>query len=117
MKHVKEILTAYADCNNLGYKDRDLNYFCTTPLTGAELEAIMPEAVNDGYNGFDSVKSVAEVIRFFGDHAEFHVAREGSVCIYVKPTKGNTWLSRDQKINCDEFLFDGTKGMFRVWWD
>lgn len=118
MKHVQQILAAYSDCNEFKAGERNLSYFCSVPLTGAELQTLMPECIKEGYNAFDSVNSVVEVIRFFGDTAQFYVAREGSVCIYIKPTEGNIWLNgRVEAINCDEFSFDGNKGMFRVWWD
>lgn len=93
-----------------------MNYFCEQALAAAELKCVFPELVPDGYNNFDPVASVSQVIEAFGDKAEYHVAREGSVCIYVKAGPGNVWLER-VNINADEVLFDGEKQLFRVWWD
>lgn len=120
MKHVKQILQAYSDCN--GFKgERDLKFFCSTPLTAGELKTIFPALTPEGYNAFDPVESINTLIETFGENADYHVAREGSVCVYIKP-KGNFWLNggRAPDLNnfpADEILFCPEKGMIRVWWD
>lgn len=113
-----EIMQAYSDCNdNSG--ERNLNYFCNTPLTAEELIALMPKCIPDGYNNFDPVKTIEYVVETFGNKAQYHVAREGSVCIYIKAGPGNLWLGTgdEKEMNADEFIFDGDRQMFRVWWD
>lgn len=125
MKHVSknlllfsEIIKAYSDCNDTD-GDRNLNFLASAPLNGEQLLEAMTIAVPDGYNYFEPKKSVTEVVNFFGIDAEYFVAREGSVCIYIMPKQGNTWLTghRAKKINADEFSFCSEKKMFRVWWD
>lgn len=115
MKHVKEIMTAYSDCNGFS-GERNLAFFCQTPLTAEELKTLFPALVPEGYNAFDPVKSVAKMIEVFGEKSEYFVAREGSVCIYVKHLHGNLWFDRVE-LDADEFLFCPEKQLFRVWWD
>lgn len=117
MKHVVEMRAAYRDCNNyVGKKERNLSFLCATPLTAEALTTLMPLIVVDGYNYFDSVKSIRLLTKAFGN-AEYFVAREGSVCIYIKPSS-NVWLNRKPMIlDADEFSYDVEKQMFRAWWD
>ncbi|SRR5216684_7420414 len=114
---IKSIFDAYADCHDRGGK-RDLNFFCTQALSGHELIDLMPMVVPEGYNAFDAIQSIKPVVEFFGADAKYHIAREGSVCVYIKPAKGNIWLNgRFELPSCDEFSFCCEKQMFRVWWD
>jgi len=114
---VDEVLAAYSDCNH--HKGpRNLNYFCKHALTATELTKLMSSAVPDGYNGFDPAVSLVKIIETFGDDADYYVARESSVCVYIRP-KHNIWLSRDTAFRslADEVLFCPKHSMFRVWWD
>lgn len=113
---VDEVMTAYSDCN--GHKGpRNLGYIASKSVTAQEICNLMRAAVPEGYNGFEADKSIPVLVEFFGD-AEYFVAREGSVCIYIKP-KQNVWFTRRTVdcLNADEVLFDSEKQMFRVWWD
>lgn len=115
-------ICAYSDCQpeDMGL-ERDLNYFDKCPVNADEIILIMAASIPDGYNGFDPNKSTKAIVDVFGGDSKYFVAREGSPCIYVKPTKGNIWLSETrskmQDIGADEILFDADLGMFRIWWD
>jgi hypothetical protein len=69
--------------------------------------AIMKRAVPKGYNEFK-----AELILDFPEHAEFQLAREGSVCMYVR---GHDLPSK-RDLQADEYEVN-TDGVTRVWWD
>lgn len=112
----ERVIEAYSDSFDDVEAQRNLNYFEKTPVTGPQLIEIMSKVVV-GYNAFDGTKSTRQVVSVFGDDAAYHIAREGSVCIYIDVTDGNLWLRNISKIKADEILYDGTKKMFRVWWD
>lgn len=111
-----ETLAAYSDCNDLSVGDRNLKFKASFPVSGTALKAIMRGAVPDGYNDFDE-KAVERLVELFGEEAHYVIAREGSVCIYVKPLK-RVWVSRAIEIGklADEVSYEGA-GIFRVWWD
>lgn len=117
-KVLKECLKAYADCHSETPKaERNLSFKATHPLTGEQFVRVMNRVVPDGYNEFDSV--VAENVRSaFGENAEYYIAREGSVCVYIKGSKV-TGIPRNSKlagIKNDEVSED-KDGTIRVWWD
>ena len=68
--------------------------------------AIMKQAVPRGYNEFK-----AELVLDFPDDVMFQLAREGSVCMYVK---GDNLPSKED-LNADEYTIEN--GVTRVWWD
>jgi len=113
----ERVIAAYSDEFEDVTAKRDLDYFEKTPVSGSELVKIMSKVLARGYNDFDGAKA-KQVADAMGD-ADFHIAREGSVCIYVKP-KHSIWLgggSKLGKIKADEITFDVEKEMFRFWWD
>ena len=68
---------------------------------------IMKQALPGGYNEFK-----AELIDKLPADAKIQIAREGSVCLYVKTTtKPSKAALKADEISKEE---DGT---FRVWWD
>lgn len=123
---VRNVLSAYSDCNGLEDSDgirRNLDFFCGDPFKIGELEKIMSVAVPTGYNAFDAKGLGAIISAAFGDKCHVFIARESSVCLYIKPSQ-NVWFGSGRecdllnpKLNCDEISFDETKGMFRLWWD
>lgn len=110
-----KVIAAYSDLFDDVDADRDLDYFENTALSGSEMVEILSKVVV-GYNEFKGSKSPKQVVEAVGD-AEYHIAREGSVCIYAKPKSRNYWIEKLHKIKADEVLFDGEKMMFRFWWD
>lgn len=118
---VESILAAYSDCNEYGKGERNLDFYSNTPLTAETLKEVIPMAIPEGYNNFHPVESVNKLIEIFGDKSAYHVAREGSVCIYITSKDGNLWVNGNRNqldtLNADEILFDGEKQQFRVWWD
>ena len=82
----KEVMEAYADCWD--YKDesdwddvsarRNLHFKASSYLSRDEAVKIMKEAV-PGYNVFEP-----ELLELLPEDCEVLIAREGSVCVYVK---------------------------------
>lgn len=117
-----QVFRAFADChtdvNNVeAHAQRNLNFFCVEAFTIQELRMIIPKVIPGGYNDFDPIKSVEMLAEFFGEDADYFIAREGSPAIYVKPRNGALWFDREAKIKADEFSYDASLSMFRVWWD
>jgi hypothetical protein len=119
---VDKILFAYSDCIegvDLEGVERDLDFFSTEPYTVEAARAILKAAIPNGYNDFEVDKAFDQITDMFGTECHVHIARESSVCIYIKPTRGTVWFSRkDRKpVKCDELSFVSHLGMFRLWWD
>jgi hypothetical protein len=112
----EKVIAAYSDVSEDVDASRNLDYFETTPVTGQQLIEIMSKVV-PSYNDFDGSKSIKQVVNAFGSDADYHIARESSVCIYVDLKKENHWLKEVLKIKADELSYDGKRKMFRVWWD
>ena len=106
----KEVKNAYADCWmgwNKGVKIRNLDFEASAPVSRLEAYHILSEAIPDGYNEF-----TAKLILDFPTSAVFIIAREGSVCLYVK---GDGLPSRED-LKADEY--DSIHGGWtRIWWD
>lgn len=111
----ERVIAAYSDDFDDVEANRDLDYFEATSVSGKDLIEIMSKVLPKGYNDFNVTKT-KQLVEVMGD-ADYHIAREGSVCIYVKPKAKNYWLGSFEKIKADEKHFDGKKMMFRFWWD
>lgn len=111
----ENVITAYSDSFDDVKAKRNLDYFEDSPVNGSELVEIMSKVV-PGYNDFDGAKSTQQLVNAFGNEANYHIAREGSVCVYVKPS-ANLRLQKLANIKSDEASFDVDKMMFRFWWD
>lgn len=115
---LKECLIAYQDNHEEQVGgERNTNFKATHGVTGQEFVQIINRCNPNGYNEFDAI--AAENVRaLFGDEAEYTIARESSVCIYVKP-KGKVCLNRKVRLTdlkADELSYEG-EGVFRIWWD
>lgn len=104
-KILKEVTDAYGDLNNL--KTQNLGFKASEFVPRDTAFAIIEKAISRGYNEFNP-----SLIKKFGKDTEIQIAREGSVCLYVK---GND-LPTLEELNADEYhnLSDGTT---RIWWD
>lgn len=114
-----EIVQAYSDCNNLfPAEQRNLDFKSEIELTGEELKEVIQLSIPDGYNRFHPVKTIDRILEVF-PKASFFVAREGSVCVYVKPNR-TVWIgSRGLKegfAKADEISLE-KDGTIRLWWD
>ena len=106
----REVTAAYADCwmeGERGYKLRNLNYRAPFEVTQESAVAIMMKAV-PGYNAFKP-----DLLKKFPKCATFQLAREGSVCVYVRANGGK--LPSAKTVKADEKNFDGD--FTRYWWD
>jgi hypothetical protein len=154
-KILKEVAKAYADCGRLGKQversersesdecrfaqlynealaQRNLGFRASQAVTPKVAAAIMSRIV-PAYNDFR-----ADLLLLLPDDCEVVIARENSVCIYVKP--GKTKLPSRKKLKADEYgvlnkteydndefhsggthykktPYGGYKGEVRIWWD
>lgn len=104
-KILKEVTEAYGDLNDL--KTRNLDFRASKFVPRDSAFQIIEKAISKGYNEFRP-----SLIKKFGKDTKIQIAREGSVCLYVK---GDNLPSR-KELNADEYhsLSDGTT---RIWWD
>lgn len=105
-----EILQAYADCHmdwEIGSKIRNLNFRASQAVDPKTAKAILEKAMN-GYNSF-----TPDLLDLFPEDCQITIAREGSVCLYVKP--GKKKLPKGKEINADEIDKYGEE--IRFWWD
>lgn len=77
-------------------------------VTRKEAYAIMKWALPRGYNEFKAEL----ILEHFSDDTLFQLAREGSVCMYVK---GNDIPSK-RDLQADEYDAQ-TDNTIRIWWD
>lgn len=105
---LNEVKKAYTDCWMSGdeaYRLRILNFRASQAVSRDEAYEIMNQFV-PGYNAFEP-----ELIKKFPKNAQIVIAREGSVCLYVKSSKhpGAKTVNADEKDKEGEFV--------RYWWD
>lgn len=84
-----EVAEAYCE------ETRNLGFRASQPVNAVAAQAIMEE-VCPSYNGFD-----AKFLGLFPDDCEIFLAREGSVCIYVRP--GKKKLPTQKELHADEY--------------
>ncbi len=114
---LEEIRHTYADNQDDG-KDFDetenvrrLDWRAETPVCGDELlEAL--KATGQGYNDFEPI-NVTDTILTVDPEAEVYVAREGSVCLYIKTSQPHQMIVA---LNADEGDIQ-SDGLVRIWWD
>jgi hypothetical protein len=70
-------------------------------------------ATGEAYNAFESI-SVAKTIREVDPKAEVFVAREGSVCLYIKTEHPDEMIKALDSADEADMQPDGT---IRFWWD
>jgi hypothetical protein len=90
-----------------GYSGSTTVWKDTTMLSKKDAMNIMKQALPNGYNEFK-----AELIDKLPADSKIQIAREYSVCLYVKT---NTKLSK-ASLKADELDNIGN-GVYRVWWD
>ena len=108
----RAVRKAYADCvgepnDPKAMSTRNLNFRASQDVSRDEAIAIMSEAVPDGYNEFH-----AQLLALLPEDARITIAREGSVCIYVK---GDDLV--DENLLFDEIHYDPQSNETRIWWD
>jgi hypothetical protein len=120
-KGYKAILKAYADCHSIpGYHhtDRNLKFKSGVWLDPQDCYSIMSKAVSEGYNAYNS-DVLKQVLDYFGDQAKYKIAREGSVCLYVK-TLNELCINRMFTFINDCFIDEvhlQKDSTIRLWWD
>jgi len=113
MQLVEEIKTAYAD-HVLGYEKgkgiRNLDFRASQSTSPSEACEILKEALGKdfGYNEFHP-----NLLLHFPEDCKVTLAREGSVCIYVKT--GAKKLPQAGVVMADEM--DKLGNEIRCWWD
>jgi hypothetical protein len=112
-----EVLKAYADCHVSRYKfdERSLTFRASGYLKGEEFRRLMKTAIGVGYNEFDE-EIIDKLVNFFGESSHYTIARESSVCVYIKP-KDKTKNIPMWPLRVDEVSYNVETGEFRLWWD
>jgi hypothetical protein len=108
---VDEISRAYCDCYRTDaniYRERNLHFRCSVELSPPEVYEVMTRYV-PGYNAF-----TPELVLNLPGDAAVRVAREGSVCLYVR-TAADLSAQADE-LKADE-LDQSEPGVWRIWWD
>ena len=111
-----EVMKAYADCHckdDLSNRDRamrqrQLQFKASEDVSVADAKAILAKAIPHGYNNF-----TAKIMDNFPAEARVLIAREYSVCLYVK---GNN-LPKMAKVEANECDPTEDEGVVRYWWD
>ncbi len=111
-----EVKKAYADCSagdslsrrDAAMRQRQLQFKASADVSVADAQSILKQAVPHGYNNF-----TASVLKKFPAEARVLIAREFSVCLYVK---GNDLPPKDQ-VKADECDPTEDEGVVRYWWD
>lgn len=120
---LQSTIVAYSDANEITDEERNLDYKAEYPVTPLQAAAIMEIALSykgiqsGGYNEFS-----AKLLLKLPESSEVWLAREGSVCVYVKVSNDIAFTKRGLK--CDEFDVesvhvdaDSTGRTYRIWWD
>lgn len=90
-----------------GYSGSDTRWKDRTMMSKRDAMNIMKQALPSGYNEFRP-----EIIDKLPSDAKIQIAREGSVCLYVKT---NT-KPRRMSLKADELDMVGDN-TYRIWWD
>ena len=90
-----------------GYAGSDTRWKDTTSFNKKQAMDIMKQALPSGYNEFRP-----EIIDKLPADAKIQIAREGSVCLYVKTSTKPSRVS----LRADE-LNEVEPGIYRIWWD
>ena len=114
LKVQKQATKAYYDCwfsdFDIAEKKRNLHYKAKSAVSRNEAIAILRSCIPTGYNEFEP-----ELLNFLPEDSKVIIAREGSVCLYVKADDStfDEKLKEDMKV--DEM--NKENGYWRLWWD
>lgn len=116
----KAVINAYSDCCDAD-GERDLNFICKEGFSLEEARKLLLVAVPGGYNAFEAESAIRNIESAFGNCATVFIAREGSVCLYVKPSRA-VWIGGHRgksisALSADEISYEPNFNLFRIWWD
>lgn len=100
------------------YKARNLNFRAPASVSVTDAVTIMtvslcvPSAETEAYNNFRPSH-----LGMLPEGSEITLAREGSVCAYVKLPKGKTINARTQRAMKVDECDSQPDGTVRLWWD
>lgn len=109
----RQVIKAYTEAN------RNLHFKASAPVTIDEAVKIMTEALDVGHEAMEGYNNFSpQLFRSLPEGTKITLAREGSVCAYIKPPKDIPLqvakLSRAMVV--DEFD-KAANGTWRIWWD
>lgn len=109
-KVFKEVKKAYSDCWMTDWEKslrlRQLIFRASQFVTPKEAKEILTIVLPTGYENFTS-----DLLDLFPDDCEIVIAREYSVCLYVKGKN----LPSMKALKANEY--DEKNGEIRIWWD
>jgi hypothetical protein len=115
----QEVMDAYSDSGNGSKAERNLNFRASEPVGKDEAVEIMSAALaveknEEGYNLFKP-----SALAKLPEGSEVYLAREGSVCAYVRVPDGVT-IDEDavsRSMEADELDYNPATKEYRLWWD
>ena len=109
---LKETKAAYSDCNKLdGKVTRNLNFRASEPVSVADAVKVMSSAIDGGYNEFEP-----RLLKRLPKDSQVTLAREGSVCVYVRTAEKLNVEDEADLLKADEVVLR-SNGEYRMWWD
>jgi hypothetical protein len=114
-KVCKEVLQAYYDCWSdepwsLRESKRNLEFRASESVDRNSAKEILHLALGGGYNDF-----TPDLLDYLPEDCEITIAREGSVCLYVKNLPPDA--KPHKKLLCNEWNYIQHTGETRIWWD
>ena len=100
------------------YKTRNLDWRASAPVSVTDAVEIMkvalcvPSVDTDAYNNFKP-----RLLEMMPEGTKVILAREGSVCAYVKLPKGQTIDAHTQRAMMIDEFHPQADGTIRLWWD
>ena len=122
----EEVGEAYADCEWLrrnwtqerereALSKRNLSFRASQAVSRDKTIALFKDHV-PGYNAFEP-----SLLETLPEDSEITIAREGSVCIYIKGNleeqMGFSVPDIRDKLSCDEINYKKSTDETRIWWD
>jgi len=115
-KVYEEVHEAYIDCNELpddALERRNLDFRASEPVTRDEAIEILEKCV-PAYNDFKPklLFKLPPSVAIHGQTPQIFIAREGSVCVYVK---GEVPQNLRSPLKADEFSYNKDTDETRIW--
>lgn len=105
----REAEQAFCDCyGSHKQESRSLHFRASSPVSREDAFDIMSHCTPEGYNDF-----AADAIKFLPADSQIVIAREYSVCLYVK----GDLTELNDKLHADECDFNEETNETRFWWD
>jgi hypothetical protein len=117
-----QAMRAYGDCNKMGHAVRNTNWRSSHTVSALQFVQLIEACIGpEGYNNFTI--ETAKLLAAAAPNARYTLAREGSVCVYIKASLAERVALSICDHGADEFgsgrVYGGLEpdGTLRLWWD